>query len=186
MAEQQVKRHWTAAAVQPPALNNRQWWISGLIGSLFLLAALLQIISFNDFSENFAAMGLGRPNFWAAVLILAELWAAVGFFKIRLSLLFRKVSNVAAILAAGFWFYQSIKTVTEGNGDFTVSGQPGSIIANFFGRFLSQTPGWWSVIEASLFLLLVLWALEAFQTNSSRAMPVVIKKVNKRSKRGKS
>jgi hypothetical protein len=157
-------RKLTVVAVAPPNLSDNQWWLMSLLGAIFLLTALLQLFSFSDFSNNFAAMGLGTSNLLAGILIFLEFWAAAGFFKVRLSPLFRKVSNWAAGIVAGFWFYASIKTVSEGaNGDFLSGLQSSSATANFFGRFLTQQPGWLTVIEATLFLILVIWALSFMQ-----------------------
>ena len=60
-----------------------------------------------------------------------ELWAAAGFFKIRLSPLFRNFSNTLALAVAGFWFYESIKTMADG---FSLSRN-----ANFFSRCFNRS-----------------------------------------------
>ena len=92
MSERQVKRHWTAVAVSPPALSKRQWAVSGVLGLVLVIMAITQLASIKDFESNFAIQGIRDTRALAIFVILAELWAAAGFFQIRLSWLFRKFS----------------------------------------------------------------------------------------------
>ncbi|HVO86732.1 MAG TPA: hypothetical protein VMT23_03370 [Candidatus Binatia bacterium] len=150
MAKKQV--HWQPVAVDPPPLSNRQWYVFSIAGFVLLIAGILQLINFADFSDNFASLGITPPRLWAAIIILGELWGAASFFKLRLSYAFRMVSNFWALFVSLFWFYQNIRIVSMGSQtDFSGS--------NFFGHFLSQTPGWWTVLESTLLLTFVLYAL---------------------------
>lgn len=158
MVAKSLTKMWDVKAVAPPRLSDQQWNIMGLLGLVFFVMAILQLASFNDFKVWLDNIGLPGPSVWGAVLILGELWAAVGFFKLRLSSLFRMVSAVFALLVSGFWFVENLRLVSDGANSVLQS-------SGFFGRFLHQSPGWWSVIEASLFLLFVLWAVDLSKEN---------------------
>src|SRR4029077_20021406 len=118
----------------------------------FFVMAILQLASFNDFKVWFSNIDMSGPTVWAIVLILAELLATLSFFKIRLSSTVRIFSSLLALLVSGFWFIENLRLVSDGaSGILQNSG--------YFGRFLHQTPGWWSVIEAGVVFFVVLWAV---------------------------
>jgi hypothetical protein len=143
---------WRVTMTDPPRLNSWQWNISNLLAIVFLAMAVLQFISFGDFRDGLCNLGLNAPTLWASLVVLAELWAAAGLFKWRLSYLFRAVSMTLALLVAGFWFVVTLQSISNGNGDITQNGF-------FFGRFLAQTPGWWTVVEATLLLFTTLYVV---------------------------
>lgn len=150
---------WPGKTTEPPKLTDQQWNVMGLLGLVFIIMALLQLASFTDFKNWLADIGLGGPVLWAVGLIIAELWAAAGLFKLRLGNLFRMVSAFLAVLVAGFWFVENLRLVSDGSSVSLNS-------SGFFGRFLHQTPGWWSVIEVSVFMLAVLYAMSVFKDNA--------------------
>jgi hypothetical protein len=172
-----VKRRWTPVAIEPPALTDKQWYLSSLVGVILVVAAFLQIFSFQDFSNNFSAMGLSSANWWAGGVLLAEIWGAASFFKIRLSWLFRKFSNFFAIAVAGFWFFESVRQVAMAPDEVSPLNT-----MNYFGRFLAQAPGWWPVIEITAFAFLVVYALEILYERSGAKLPVVTKVNRKKTK----
>lgn len=157
MSEKTFKRHWTAVATSPPGLTKRQWYFSGTLGVLLAIMAVSQILSIRNFEENFAVQDIHNAQALAAVLIAAELWAAAGFFKISLSPLFRKFSNGLALLVGLFWFTWQLYLV---NGLFKYSG-------NFFGKFLNQVPGFWTVAEATVLLAIICYALEIMKNKGA-------------------
>jgi hypothetical protein len=158
-AKKVQKKGWPVKASAPPKLSNTRWSLSGVVGVILLAMAVLQLISFADFRDALETSGLSAPTAWAVCIIVAELWGSVGFFKIPLSSLFRQISYVMAVLAAGFWFIYNIQLVT-GNTEF-------SAVTNsaFFGRFLQQTPGWWTVIEATALLFAVVYKVGLLRDN---------------------
>jgi hypothetical protein len=141
---------WPVKAVAPPALSTTEWVLAAIPGLILFLAAVLQLISFADFRDALAAMGLPGPTAWAVVIILAELWGAAGFFRWRLSTGFRLVANTLALGAALFWFVENLQLVSSGIGSQLDN-------SGFFGRFLQQKPGWWTVVEVSTLLFWILY-----------------------------
>lgn len=149
-ARVQLKGWGTMAA--PAKLSNQQWNITGVLGVVLVVMAILQVIGFSDFKNWLDGVGFGAPAVWAVVLIIAEVWAALGLFKLRMMTGLRMVSGALAILVAGFWFVENLRLVSEGKaGEVANSG--------FFGKYLTQSPGWWTVIEVTVLLFWVIYAL---------------------------
>lgn len=149
-------KSWSVAAMQPPTLRDQQWNMVSLLGILLIAMAVTQVVSFTDFKSWLAAAGLSGPTAWAIGIIIAEVWAAIGFFKIRLSYLFRVISAGLALVVSGFWFILNLQLISNGTAD--TLGNSG-----FFGRFLAQTPGWWTVLEVTVVLFWTLYALGLFK-----------------------
>ncbi len=139
---------WPIKAADPPNVSSTVWALAAVSGVVLLLMAILQLSSFTDFENALSAAGLTSPGFWAFVVIIAELWGAAGFFKLKLSLGFRNVSYALAILIAGFWFINIVQLTASGGAEHLTN-------SGLFGRFLAQTPGWWTVIEVSILLFWV-------------------------------
>ncbi|HCM51554.1 TPA: hypothetical protein DIS56_00220 [Candidatus Saccharibacteria bacterium] len=151
-AEQQLK-DWSETFANPPKLSQYDSWLTSLLAVVFLAMAILQVASFNDFKSALGGLGIANsPETWAFILVVAEVWAALGFLKVRLHGLIRFFSGVFAVFAAGFWFVESLQVVAG-----TTAGQ----LANngFFGKYLTQQPGWWTVLEASVLLFWVVYSL---------------------------
>jgi hypothetical protein len=158
-AKKVQKKGWPVKATAPPKLSNTHWGLSSVVGLVLLVMAVLQLVSFADFRDALDASGLSAPTAWAVCVIVAELWGAVGFFKVPLSFLFRQVSYTMALLAAGFWFVYNVQLVA-GNTAFNPINN-----SAFFGRFLQQTPGWWTVIEVSVLLFAVVYKVGLLRDN---------------------
>jgi hypothetical protein len=150
-------------AVAPPVLDRRHMTAATVAGVVLLVMALLQLLSFNVFTDNFSAVGYSNPNVLAAVVIFAELWAAFGFFRVRLSWAFRAVSNYLAVAVAVFWMFHAFRGVTQYSDLQMVVDGKSAIVSNFFGKYLTQPMGWWTVIEATVFLFVVLYAVEGIR-----------------------
>jgi hypothetical protein len=166
-------------AQQPPTLTNNQWYLMSFIGIIFFLAATLQIIGFQNFSDNLASMGLSSSNWWGGAIVFTELWAAASFFKIRLSWLFRKFSNFFALTVAGFWFFESVRQAAMAPDEISPISN-----MNYFGHFLSQAPGWWTVIESTVFILVILYTLEQVMQKNAKRAQVVTKVSRTHGKKG--
>lgn len=137
--------------IDPPILTREEWLFTSVLGSLLILMALLQLVSFTDFRDTLKALGLSASSAWAAGIIFAELFGAAGFFKIRYSYFFRVFSGGLALLAAGFWFLVVAQALSTGRETVGSSA--------LFGGFLNQKPGWWTIIEVTALLFLTVFAV---------------------------
>ena len=143
-----------------PKLSNQRYGSVNLLGGVFLLMAVCQLLSFEEFQVLLTTIGLANNTAWAVLIILAELLAAVGFFKLRLSHALRVCSAAAAILVSGFWFIQNIKLISEGLGGLLPN-------MGFFGSYLAQSPGWWTTLETTVLILWVLYSLNLMRSSLS-------------------
>lgn len=161
MATTKTSKHWSAQAMEPPTITQPEWNLTMLLGLVFIVMAILQIVGFSGFKDALGAMGLQSPATWGVVLIILELWAASAFFKLRLSMAFRMASSLFALLVSGFWFYETVRLV---GADLTTNATN----VGYFGRYLVQSPGWWTVIEATVVLFWTFWAVSLTRVNRSR------------------
>jgi phosphatidylserine synthase len=151
---------WPVRAVDPPQLTTKRWSIAAIPAFILLIAAILQLISFNDFKEVLSSHGLPGPAAWAVAIIFAELWGAAGFFKWRLSVGFRAVAYTMAVLVAMFWFVHNLQLLATGAAEHLDN-------SGFFGRFLAQQPGWWTVAEVTVLLFWVLYEVGHLRDNQN-------------------
>lgn len=151
---------WTEMA-DPPNLTSQQWNLTGLLGVVLIVMAILQLIGFSDFKDWIDSIGLSGPAVWAVVIIIAEVAAAVGFFKLRLSFGLRMLSAWLAILVSGFWFVENLRLVSEGKAGHVAN-------SGFFGKYLHQSPSWWTVIEVTVLLFWVVYSLELTKASWSK------------------
>jgi hypothetical protein len=98
---------------------------------------------------------------WAAaavpglVLLAAAITQLVSFTDFG----FRLVSNALAVAAGLFWFVESLQLVANDVGaQLNNSG--------YFGRFLAQSPGWWTVVESTLLLLWIVYEVGIMRDNT--------------------
>jgi hypothetical protein len=66
-----------------------------------------------------------------------------------------------AVLVSGFWFIENLFLVTSDTAK--AAGNSG-----FFGKYLSQTPGWWTVVEVTIFLFWIVYAAELLKWQPDR------------------
>ncbi len=135
-----------------PKLSDQQWNNVSVLGIVLLVMAVSQLVSFNDFKGVLDGIGLGGPAAWAVAIIAAEVWAAATFFKVRLSGAFRLVGSLLAVLVAGFWFVENL---------YLIAGSSAGTVSNsgFFGQYLAQAPGWWTVLEVTVLLFWTVYAV---------------------------
>lgn len=123
-----------------------------LLGVVFLLMALLQLVGFSGLKDWLSAIGFTSTATWAAIIVIVEIVASLGFFKLALPPVAKMASWAFAIVASGFWFVENIRLVSDGvASNLTSSG--------FFGKYLQQSPSWWTVIEATVLVFWTLYAL---------------------------
>jgi hypothetical protein len=130
---------------------GQQFDMGMLLGVVFLVMALLQLISFSSLKTWLLTIGFSGESAWATVIIIVEIVAALSLIRIALPSMARSLSWACAILAGGFWFVENLRLVSDNMAQVTNSG--------FFGKYLQQTPGWWTVIEAGIFLFWILYSL---------------------------
>ncbi|HET7827910.1 MAG TPA: hypothetical protein VFK97_03520, partial [Candidatus Saccharimonadales bacterium] len=124
-----------------PELSQASWNIIAVPAIVLAIMAILQLISFGRFKDWLDSAGVGWPTFVAVVVIIAELWGALSLLQVGLGRAWRWLGLTLAVLVSGFWFFENVTQLT--NRHLTMIGDN----SGFFGRYLSQTPGWWSVIE---------------------------------------
>lgn len=143
-----------------PELNQRHWSLLAVPAVVLLVMALLQLISFGKFKDWLDSIKVGWPAVVAVLVIIAELWGAVSLTKLNMNQGLRFFGVAAAVLVAGFWFVENAQLLVNGGyQDLHNSG--------FFGNFLRQTPGWWTMVEASLLLFWIVYAAELLKWRPS-------------------
>ncbi len=152
--------NWNVKTTAAPKLNDKQWILSSVLGLVLVVMAVLQLVGFGDFKDTLDTMGLPAATVWGVAVILAELWGAVSFFKLRLSALFRRVGMSLAILVSGFWFVHNLQLISTGDTKVKSSA--------LFGKFMEQAPGWWSAIEVTVLLFAVIYICETVQEKYSK------------------
>jgi uncharacterized membrane protein len=159
ISQKQLMR-WAIESKKPPKLAERQWNNVSLLGIVFLAMAVLQLWSFSDFKDWITSTGMSGASSWAVIIVLVEVLAAIGLFKIGLSYIVRVITICAVTLISGFWFIESIQLVNGSYADVLTN-------SGYLGRFLQQAPGWWTVIEATILLAWSMYAVNLFKDELS-------------------
>lgn len=120
---------------------------------ILLLMAALQIISFGKFKDWLTEIRVGWPAFVAVMIIVAELLGALSLTQVSISRSLRFTGLTLGVLVSGFWFVENLQLASSGGaGQLPNSG--------FFGDFLTQSPGWWSIMEVTILFFWVIYAAE--------------------------
>lgn len=139
-----------------PNLSQRQWNMLAVPAIVLAVMAILQIISFGKFKDWLDEIRVGWPAAVAVAIIICELWGAISFLQISMSSVVRRVGVWLAILVTGFWFYENLQLASSGGaGQLPNSG--------FFGNYLKQSPGWWTILEIAILFFWVLYAAETLK-----------------------
>lgn len=134
-------------------LSQNQWSLLAVPAIILLVMAILQVIGFGSFKDWLKEIGVGWSVFVAIVVIIAEVWGALSLLQINMSKTLRAWGVAVGVLVSGFWFIETMQLATTGT-----SGQlPNS---GFFGKYLTQTPGWWTVLEVAILLFWVVYSAE--------------------------
>jgi hypothetical protein len=146
------RSNWSGGATTP-GLNQAQWNALAIPAAILAVMAILQLISFGKFKDWLDGVGIGWSAIVAIVLIVGELWGAVSLLRVPMSAMVRFFGLTLSVLVTGFWFVENLYQVSSNSvGAVQNSG--------YFGRYLTQTPGWWSVVEATVLLFWILYAAE--------------------------
>jgi len=134
-------------------LQQAQWNILAIPAIVLAVMAVLQIISFGKFKDWLDSIRVGWPAVVAVVLIVAELWGALSLLQLNMNRMMRFVGLSLAVLVSGFWFVENLQLAANGGaGQLPNSG--------FFGKYLTQSPGWWTIVEVSALLFWMVYSAE--------------------------
>lgn len=144
-----------------PELSQASWNILAIPAIVLTVMAILQLISFGKFRDWLDGAGIGWSAVVAIVVIIAEFWGALSLLQVGIGRAWRWLGLTLAVLVTGFWFIVNITQVTNGR----ITQGPNS---GYFGHYLSQMPGWWTVIEISILLFWVIYAAELLKWRADR------------------
>ena len=145
------RSNWSSEA-GTPELSSMQWNLLAIPAAVLAVMAILQIISFGRFKDWLESIRVGWPVAVAVVVIIAELWGAVSLLRVPLSAMVRFAGLSLAVLVLGFWFIENLYLATSSGGQLPSSG--------YFGKYLNQQPGWWTIAEITIMLFWVVYAAE--------------------------
>jgi hypothetical protein len=146
------RSNWGGAS-DKPELSQRHWNMLAIPAVVLAVMAILQIISFGRFKDWLTEIRIGWPAVVAVVIILAELWGALSLLQLNMSRMLRFLGVSLAVLVSGFWFVENLQIASSGGaGQLPSSG--------LFGKYLNQSPGWWTILEVSILLFWVVYAAE--------------------------
>lgn len=154
------RSNWSGGA-NTPELSQNHWNLLAVPAAVLAVMAVLQIISFGSFKGWLVTVGVGWAAVVAVVLIILELWGAISLLRVPMSSMLRFWGLSLAVLAVGFWFIENLFVLSNGAADRVAS-------SDYFGKYLVQTPGWWSVIEVAIMLYLLIWAAEIIRWRPNR------------------
>jgi hypothetical protein len=150
--------NWSGGA-RVPSLTAMNWNVMAIPAAVLAVMAILQIISFNEFKDWLESIRIGWPVAVAVAIIIAELLGALSLLRIPMPVMLRFLGVGLAILVTGFWFVETLYLTTSTAGQLPNSG--------YFGKYLSQSPGWWTVLEATIMLFLIVYAAELLKWRRS-------------------
>jgi hypothetical protein len=132
---------------------NRSW-IQLILGALFLAMSVGQILNFAAFVEILATYQFFTSDalsFFAAIIILTELYAGLGLVFTKLPFPYRKAAGVFGVLVALFWTILGAQAFVRGL-DISNCG--------CFGAYLAQPLRWWILVEDIFFVAGAIRALQ--------------------------
>jgi hypothetical protein len=131
-----------------PNVNAAGWNILAIPAAALVVMGVLQAVSFGSFKDFLDGVRIGAPTLTGILIIIAEFWAALSLLRIPLPAVFRYFGILLSILVSGFWFVENLFFTTSSGGQLPNSG--------FFGKYLTQSPGWWTVVEVSILLFWII------------------------------
>jgi hypothetical protein len=146
------RANWSGGAATPD-LSPANWNMLAIPAAVLLVMAILQAISFGKFKDFLDGIHVGWPALVAIVIIVAEVWGALSLLRIPMNSTMRFFGVSMAVLVTFFWFIENLFLVTSDTAKALGS-------SGFFGKYLTQVPGWWTVIEISLLLFVILFSAE--------------------------
>jgi hypothetical protein len=157
---QKILTRWAITSQKPPKLTEREWNNIGLLGIVFLVMAVLQVWSYSVFKDWITSTGMSGASSWAVIIILLEVLAAIGLFKIGLSYMARVITATAVAVTSVFWFVETVRLISGSYLDTLKN-------SGYLGRFLQQTPGWWTIVEVTILLAWSMYAIDLLKDELS-------------------
>jgi hypothetical protein len=144
-----------------PGLTQRNWNMLAIPAIVLAVMAILQLVSFGKFKDWLEEIRVGWPAVVAVVVIIAELWGAFSLLQVGMSRMIRFIGISLAVLVSGFWFIENLQLAANGGaGQLPNSG--------LFGKYLTQSPGWWTILEVSILLFWVVYSAELLKWRANR------------------
>lgn len=103
------------AALPPKLKNKHAQFFAWLLGLIFLLMALVQLVKFEDFTPFVGSVfdGGAAEKVIAAIIVTTEVFALPFLLRMRLSPLMRIASMVCGWFAALIWLWISIASLQQ-------------------------------------------------------------------------
>lgn len=139
---------WHARAVEPPKLNASTWQAANVVAALLAVMVVMQLASFNDFANQLEELGVSNGGLWAAIVVLAQVWAIPALIRVRISPLFRNISAAMLVGVAGFWFLLTAGALSRGVESDNIG---------IFGTFADVPVSGWTVVFTSAYLGVALY-----------------------------
>lgn len=158
---QDYRSNWSGGG-KTPGLSPASWNVLAIPAAVLFVMAILQVIGFGKFKDFLDNIKVGWPAVVAVVIIIAELWGAISLLRVPMSAMMRFFGVSLAVIVTGFWFIENLFLVTSDTARALQN-------SGLFGKYLSQTPGWWTVIEVSLLLFWVVYSAELLKWRPERA-----------------
>jgi len=145
------RSNWSGGTKIPEA-TAAQWNLLAIPAAVLVVMAILQVVSFGRFKDWIDSINIGWPAVVAVVIIIAELWGALSLLRTPINNMMRFFGISLAVTVTGFWFVENLYLASSSGGQLPSSG--------FFGKYLNQQPGWWTVVEMTIMLFWIVYAAE--------------------------
>jgi hypothetical protein len=154
------RSNWSGGE-KTPGLSPASWNALAIPAAVLFVMAILQVIGFGKFKDFLDNIKIGWPAVVAVVIIIAEVWGALSLLRVPMSAMLRFIGVSLAVAVVSFWFIETL---------FLVTSDTARALQNngLFGKYLSQTPGWWTVIEVSILTFWVVYAAELLKWRPDR------------------
>jgi heme/copper-type cytochrome/quinol oxidase subunit 2 len=155
------RSNWSGGE-KTPGLSPASWNALAIPAAVLFVMAILQVIGFGKFKDFLDNIKVGWPAVVAVVIIIAEVWGAISLLRVPMSAMLRFIGVSMAVAVVSFWFVETL---------FLVTSDTARALQNngLFGKYLSQTPGWWTVIEVSILMFWVVYAAELLKWRPARS-----------------
>jgi hypothetical protein len=137
----------------PPTPKNVSVWYAGIaLAAIFILLAVSQLYSYEDYPDVIASLGLygGRfsASLYAALFVVGEVVAVPFLLSMRLSYAMRIVSMMAGWGVVAAWAFISVFTTVTTNAITNIG---------VLGATIPVAPEWWMVVVWIVIVMICAW-----------------------------